>query len=696
MNRLLSLKIEIVLFLLFSFCLGDKVNAAVDPPSLRCASVDVSGVTSLSWMAPVDPLNEFVQYNVFVSATKTGPYTSSSILTIGITTIPDLVNDASLNSYYYFIQTVYDAGAGQVSSASSDTVQTMLPVFVAQTDSTAILEWDALFSHNTPSSSGMYQVYRKIGVGPYVLIGNTTYGNETYSDAFKVCSEMIYYRIDITDSSGCVSSSAIIEDLFVDKTPPATPVYDSITVFDNAGTQQVKMGWQPSTSPDTRGYLVFYWTKSPPSYNFRDTVYTTSYTETIASIDPGFTWEQFTVSAFDSCFTPAANTSPGADDQRTIHLTFIPNNCENTVTLNWTPYINWSDLDAYEIWVSVNGNPFQMGLSVPNTDTTFTYQKLDEYAVYCYKIKAVNSGKSKSSSSNRVCALANSVALPAKQYFKQVSVMDNRDIHIESLTDSTLPASSYVLFRSLERYDNYFEVQRIPFENSSIIKMDDLNANVDQTSYFYRIGVEDTCGSLMFLSKPAASIFLRGSWAEDSSNVVLNWNEYQGWDTVASGVDEYLIYLNIDGNKTEIGAVSSGTTTFSYPLLNDIRLGANFCFEIMAKEADGNFFGQRDSVLSNQVCFTENLKLFVPNAFRPGGDNPVFFPVFSFGDISSYKMIVYDRWGGQVFETTDISQGWNGTVDGGLAPFGAYVYYIEVSNFTGAQLKKRGTFVLLR
>lgn len=696
MKIFLDLSTKIVWAILLSIFGLTTVNAAVDAPQLKCASVDATGNTTLTWIPPMDPANEFVQYNVFVSANEFGPYTSVVVNGLVTSGYIDLINNASLGSFYYFIQTGYDEGAGTVFSASSDTIQTMLPLFISKTDSTAVLQWNPMFDPNIASNSGVYQIFRKIGTGPYLPIGTTNFGVETFSDEFKVCSEMIYYRISISDLSGCVSSSAILEDLFEDKTPPATPVYDSITVFDNAGVQQVQMGWKPSTSPDTQGYIVLYWTHVPPGYSIQDTVYTTSYVENNALINPNFQWEQFTVTAFDSCFTPAANTSAAADDQRTMHVTFIPNNCENTVTLNWTPYINWPDLENYEIWVSTNGNPFEFETTVPGTDTTFTYQKEDEFAVYCYTVKAFNTGKVKSSTSNRVCALANSIALPANQYFKQVSVQDNRDMHIVSLTDPTLPVSNYVLLRSLERFDNYFEVQRVPFQNSSVVIMDDFDANVDQTSYFYRIGVEDTCGSLMFISRPAASIFLEGTWTEDSINVTLNWNEYMGWDSVTSGVEEYVIYRSIDGVKSEVGTVPVGTNTFTYPLWADISLGANFCFEVLAREADGNLFNQKDSVWSNQVCFTENLKIFVPNAFRPSGENPYFFPVFSFGDVASYRMVIYDRWGGEIFETTDVNTPWNGEVNGSLAPFGAYVYHIEVANFTGASLVKQGTFVLLR
>ena len=68
----------------------------------------------------------------------------------------------------------------------------------------------------------------------------------------------------------------------------------------------------------------------------------------------------------------------------------------------------------------------------------------------------------------------------------------------------------------------------------------------------------------------------------------------------------------------------------------------------------------------------------------------------SFGEIATYSLVVYDRWGHQVFETKDVFLGWDGKINGNDAEFGAYVYVINVSNFTGATYQKSGTFVLLR
>jgi gliding motility-associated-like protein len=680
--------------LLFVF----NAQAALNPPELRCVSVDSLGQATITWIAPNDPGNEFLSYSVFVSNVLTGPYVMTTVNGLATSQYTDLVNDASLGNVFFFVQTVFDDGSGPTSSISSDTGTTILPIFSAVTDSTNTIDWNPIFVPDLGTSGGVYSVFRRIGSqGPFSQIGSRNYGAESFDDSFKVCSDTLFYRIEISDGLGCISKSAVLIGLFEDKTPPATPIYDSITV--DGPSQEVYLGWKPSSSPDTKGYMVLYWTKATLSYVIRDTVWginTTFFQESLPIIDPTLESEQYTVTAFDSCFTPNANTSPAADDQKTIFLEAIPNNCENTVALNWSPYINWDDLDGYEVLVSVSGRPFQMVTTLPKTDTAYVHQKSSNLDLYCYVIRAINSSGQKSSSSNRKCALSSSLIVPSQQYFKKITVENNSSLHIESLTDTTLPAEEYVLFRSLEKIPNFYEVTRIPFNNTSRIALDDFEASVDETSYYYRIGIIDTCGSIMYMSKPANSIFLHGNMSDDSLHVSLNWNSYIGWDSVGSGVSKYIIYKLIDNQREAIDSVDRFTTEYTYPILDEITHGAVFCFEIEAVEGDGNIYQMQDTALSNRICFSRNLNVFVPNAFRPNGANPIFTPVISFGEIASFRMTIFNRWGTQVFETSDIINGWDGILEGKPAQFGSYVYHIEVSNFTGATFNKSGTFVLLK
>ena len=89
--------------------------------------------------------------------------------------------------------------------------------------------------------------------------------------------------------------------------------------------------------------------------------------------------------------------------------------------------------------------------------------------------------------------------------------------------------------------------------------------------------------------------------------------------------------------------------------------------------------------------------IFVPNAFTPNGDghNDVLraIPV----SMRSFKYLtVFNRWGQQVFTTTNAGVGWDGNFGGQPAPQGTYVWIVGGIDYTGRVVEKRGTVVLIR
>lgn len=95
-------------------------------------------------------------------------------------------------------------------------------------------------------------------------------------------------------------------------------------------------------------------------------------------------------------------------------------------------------------------------------------------------------------------------------------------------------------------------------------------------------------------------------------------------------------------------------------------------------------------------------QFYVPNAFSPNQDgyNDVFLPNFSSAcSIQSYTIRVFNRWGGLVFESSDVQQGWDGKVKGTAAPQGTYFYaiqYAEPGDSAPELLTLAGEVALLR
>ena len=93
-------------------------------------------------------------------------------------------------------------------------------------------------------------------------------------------------------------------------------------------------------------------------------------------------------------------------------------------------------------------------------------------------------------------------------------------------------------------------------------------------------------------------------------------------------------------------------------------------------------------------CDAENV--FIPNSFTPNGDgiNDVFKVRSKI--LQSGNLMIYDRWGNKVFESDDLTKGWDGIYKGQPAQEEAYGYYFEGTCINGEQIKLKGNVTLLR
>lgn len=88
--------------------------------------------------------------------------------------------------------------------------------------------------------------------------------------------------------------------------------------------------------------------------------------------------------------------------------------------------------------------------------------------------------------------------------------------------------------------------------------------------------------------------------------------------------------------------------------------------------------------------------IYAPNAFTPNGDGVNDTWMVYGTAIVSVRLIIYNQWGGEVFVSTDLSKGWDGTYHGQKSPAGLYSYMLEAVMQDGTKLNKGGQFSLLR
>jgi len=107
----------------------------------------------------------------------------------------------------------------------------------------------------------------------------------------------------------------------------------------------------------------------------------------------------------------------------------------------------------------------------------------------------------------------------------------------------------------------------------------------------------------------------------------------------------------------------------------------------------------------NGCSGTDSISLFdahctpfqVPNAFSPNqdGKNDAFRPMIT-QIVTGYKMIIFNRWGEEIF-TTDIPQkGWDGYYKGYMQSSGTYIYHIKFIDWDGVPVQLKGTLNLIR
>lgn len=97
------------------------------------------------------------------------------------------------------------------------------------------------------------------------------------------------------------------------------------------------------------------------------------------------------------------------------------------------------------------------------------------------------------------------------------------------------------------------------------------------------------------------------------------------------------------------------------------------------------------------LCDFEHI--YIPNAFTPNRDtrNDVMRVRTNFADdITEFRWIIYDRWGQEVYNSDDINESWDGTIEGDDLEPDVYGYWIRMVCPTGDEFIKQGNITILR
>lgn len=111
---------------------------------------------------------------------------------------------------------------------------------------------------------------------------------------------------------------------------------------------------------------------------------------------------------------------------------------------------------------------------------------------------------------------------------------------------------------------------------------------------------------------------------------------------------------------------------------------------------DSNGCISMDSVLITVENMPCNSDIFIPNAFSPNGDgqNDVLFA--NIKCIKNFSIQIFDRWGNLVFETTDITKGWDGYYHGEIMNAAVFAYIVTATLVNKDEITKKGNVSLIR
>ena len=162
----------------------------------------------------------------------------------------------------------------------------------------------------------------------------------------------------------------------------------------------------------------------------------------------------------------------------------------------------------------------------------------------------------------------------------------------------------------------------------------------------------------------------------------------------------------IKGNN-EIANISvTGCTDCAYAWTPGTGLNATNTASVRATPQDTTIY---KVVVSKKGCKEEKTirinvdnvncgepNIFVPNAFTPNNDGNNDVLKVRGRWISKLQFVVYNRWGQEMFTTTDLNNGWNGVFKGNEVAPDVYNYFLQVTCLDNKIFTKRGNTSLIK
>lgn len=653
------------------------VNPGVIPPTkITCIETAPNGDLTIKWNTVNDPSTSFVAYELY--SVQNGLLATINSLSTDNYTLTGVNNQ---RDFYVGVR----SGCNGNVLKSSDTISNIRLAVNNPGNGTAVLQWNKPHTPQLPGYGNNYKVYREYPTGTWTLRGTAPYGTPYYKDTIDICQAFLNYRVEL-ETNTCTFTSNVAGDDFEDMITPNIPIIYSVGA--DTVTDQVLITWNINPQADTYGYVIYTFDENGFLYEL-DTVWgrdNTFYIHNIYSGDGPFS---YSIAAFDSCLTDAVPITYQTSAKGNINTSMVATSsvfmCEKKAVISWSAY-SGRTVSSYEIWAKTNG--YWELLKISNLlEDTIDVNSAQSYRIY---VKAIfNDGRSAFSSPTFFTVPLPSS--PAYHYFSVASIEDGK-VRLEDYIDASVGISKIIFYR---KDKNIFkEIGREQVTNNFTVFYD-TKVDLRYGPIEYRTQFIDSCGEYGdFAENTNKTIFVTGSADEYNLINTIEWTPYELFDGT---IQAYDIYRGLDGEfeATPFVTVTNSTLGWTDDVGN-FNTNGKVCYRVEAVETVNSFgFGER--ARSNDFCLIYKPLVFVPNAFTPGGSNPIFKPVLTNVSTEKYEFTVYNRWGQVIFITNDVNEGWNGKLQNGMdATSDMFTYTVEFADQSKKKFKRNGYVALLR
>jgi hypothetical protein len=470
---------------------------------------------------------------------------------------------------------------------------------------------------------------------------------------------------------------------------PEPPVLQYVSIDPETGFTYVK--WDPSPSASTDYYLIYEIMSNGAGNPITPAIYDTEYYSTYDL--PHFHPVGFTVVGVDD--GGSVGTITYGDWSRidsTIYLEAAFDTCKSVITLAWNDYSSWrGHIREYNIYRYMAPYMYYPVLTVSGTANTAEITGALPNQTYDLFVEAVHEDGIRRSMSNRNAVETRVSEVPVSINADYATLGPGNSIDVSFTIAGSAKMTDYNILKSNSFDGTYTLVKTIRTDGSNV----SFNDKVPFTSgiQFYKLEVLNACGVPALQSNRANNIILSGTFINMDAS--MEWNEYRDW---SGGVMEYNLIRTIGRKNSVTDTIYSGSNTFMH---DDLSGMVNYqdpeegviCYSVQGIE-NTNILGLQGKSLSNQVCFSINPQVRIPNAFIPNDatpENQVFEPVFSFLP-EHYEMIIYNRLGLKIWEGTEP---WDGRVNGNFVPEGVYLYFLRVFSYSSEISEFNGKVTVL-